>query len=155
MSDANKSEQVQKDDRRKRIIVYAAVLVGMFLLGLVPMWLVANSRANERDEARRELRICRIRSALASASADARRGDYEAARATASEFFTDLRTEMDRMDDSVFSQAQRDGLKPLLAQRDDLITLLARSDPASVDRLFDLYAAYRKTIGNAQPPSAK
>lgn len=155
MSDANKSEPVQTDDRRKRIIIYAAILVGVFLLGLVPMWLVAHSRANERDEARRELRICRIRSALASTAADARRGDYEAARQTASDFFTDLRTEMDKADDSVFTQAQRDGLKPILAQRDELITLLARSDPASVDRLFDLYGAYRKTIGNAQQPGVK
>jgi hypothetical protein len=31
--------------------------------------------------------------------------------------------------------------------RDNLITLLARSDPAPADRLSDLYLAYQKTMG--------
>lgn len=44
----------------RRVAIYAAVLVGVFLLGLVPMWLSARGRAAERDEARRELRLCRI-----------------------------------------------------------------------------------------------
>jgi hypothetical protein len=33
-----------------------------------------------------------------------------------------------------------------LAQRDELITLLARSDPASADRLTNLYVAYEKAM---------
>jgi hypothetical protein len=31
--------------------------------------------------------------------------------------------------------------------RDNLITLLARSDPASADRLSDLYLSYQKAMG--------
>jgi len=30
--------------------------------------------------------------------------------------------------------------------RDEIITLLARSDPASADRLSDLYVSYRKNM---------
>jgi hypothetical protein len=32
-------------------------------------------------------------------------------------------------------------------QRDDLITLLARSDPAAADRLTELYMSFRKAMG--------
>jgi hypothetical protein len=35
--------------------------------------------------------------------------------------------------------------------RDDTITLLARSDPASVDRLVNLYTNYRQAIATAPP----
>jgi hypothetical protein len=45
------------------------------------------------------------------------------------------------------SQQQRDALLPLLAPRDELITLLARSDPASADRLSNLYVVVRKVLG--------
>ena len=38
------------------------------------------------------------------------------------------------------------GVQPLLASGDGVITLLARSDPASADRLADLYTAYRKIM---------
>jgi hypothetical protein len=38
-------------------------------------------------------------------------------------------------------------VQPLLAGRDEIITLLARSDPASADRLSELYVAYRKAVG--------
>jgi len=75
---------------------------------------------------------------------DARRGDYEPARQATSEFFTRLRTEVDRGQDSVFTEAQRSNLTPVFATRDDMITLLARNDPASVDRLTDLYNKYRQ-----------
>jgi hypothetical protein len=83
---------------------------------------------------------------LASAVIDARRGDYEPARQAASQFFTSLRAEIDKGDASDLTQAQRAGLPPLFAGRDEVITLLARSDPAAADRLADLYVAYRKVM---------
>ncbi len=138
----------------RRAAVYAAVLAGVFLLGLVPMWLSARGRAAERDEARRELRLCRIQGGLAAAALDARRGDYEPARQGASSFFTALREQVDG-DASDLTQAQRESARPLLDRRDDLITLLARSDPASADRLSDLHASYRKAVGDAQTPAGR
>ena len=49
-------------------------------------------------------------------------------------------------DTSNFTKAQRQNMQPLFAGRDEIITLLARSDPASADRLSDLYVAYRKIM---------
>jgi hypothetical protein len=37
-------------------------------------------------------------------------------------------------------------MQPLMAGRDELITLLARNDPSSADRLADLFVAYRKIV---------
>ena len=88
-----------------------------------------------------------MQSNLASAAIDARRGDYEPARQAASQFFTSLRAEIDKGDSSYLTQAQRAAAQPLLDGRDEIITLLARSDPASADRLSELYVAYRKAVG--------
>lgn len=134
----------------KRVGIYAAVLLGVFLLGLIPMWLTARARADERDAARANLRLSQMQNRLASAAIDARRGEYEPARAAASEFFTSLRAEVDQGQETSLSQQQRENFRPLLAQRDEVITLLARNDPASVDRLTDLYVAYRQTIDGAR-----
>lgn len=91
---------------------------------------MAYSRAVERNQPRHELRLCTIQAALASATIDARSGNYEPARQAASNFFTDLRTEIDKGSESVFDQSQRENLTTLLTPRDEVVTLLSRGDPA-------------------------
>jgi len=136
--------------------VYFAVALVIFLLGLIPMWLKARAIAYQRDAAQRELHLSRIQNMLASSAVDAQRGEYEPARQEASDFFTALREQLDKDGmDAALTPSQRDGLKPLLAQRDDLITLLARNDPAAAPRLLDLHAAFRKAILGAPPESKK
>jgi hypothetical protein len=130
----------------RRWIIYAVVLLVVFLAGLVPMWLAARTHVRERDAARVSLRISTLQNTLANAAIDARRGDYEPARQAASEFFTNLRIETERGGDSAFNETQRNALRSLFDTRDDTITLLARSDPASADRLVDLYTKYRQSI---------
>lgn len=154
MSDTKPNETHHQPSLWKRVGVYAAIALAIFLLGLIPMWLIARGRAGERDEAKRdlaltqrELRLSRMQNTLASAVINARRGDYEQARQTASDFFTALRAQVDGGTSSALTQAQRESVTPLLARRDDVITLLARSDPASADRLSDLYISYVKAMG--------
>jgi hypothetical protein len=138
-----------------RIGIYALVALAFFLLGLIPMWLKANAAASERDAAQRELHLSRMQNMLASSAVDAQRGEYEPARQEASSFFTTLREQLDKGEtDATLTQPQRDGLKSLLAQRDDLITLLARSDPAAAPRLLDMHAAFRKALSSL-PPEVK
>ena len=133
----------------KRLLVFLVIFVVGLLLGLVPMWLTARQRGKELETTRAELRRTQMRSALSAAAVDARRGDYEPARKAMSDFFTALSSELDRGENSVLDQAQRGAVRPLLTQRDEIITLLARSDPAAADRLSDLDSAYRKATGNA------
>lgn len=138
---------IWQHERVRRLILYTAVVLVVFLLGLVPMWVRARTCARERDAAQTALRVSTLQNNLANAAIDARRGEYEPARQAASEFFTSLRTEIDRGRDSVFSETQRNTLRPIFDPRDDTITLLARSDPASADRLNALYNTYRQVVG--------
>ncbi|MCA1594687.1 MAG: hypothetical protein LC754_19070 [Acidobacteria bacterium] len=131
----------------RRFITYAGVLLVVFLLGLVPMWLQYRASAGRLADAEQRLTLITMQRNLASAAVDARRGDYEPARQSASQFFTSLRAEIDKGETSAFTQTQRGGMQPLFDGRDEIITLLARSDPASADRLSDLYVAYRKVVG--------
>jgi predicted exporter len=136
-------------DKLKRFGVHLAVALVVFLLGFAPMWMKASEARSQRDAARRELRLSRTQAALASAAIDARRGEYETARQTASDFFTTLRSELDAGDDSPLNARQRDSVAPLLQRRDEVITLLARGDPASAERLSDLYVSYRAAVNDA------
>src|ERR1044072_3768225 len=142
---------IWQNERVRRSLFYAVALLVVFLLGLVPMWMTARARERERDTAQHALRISTLQNALASAAIDARRGEYEPARQSASEFFTNLGTEVARGPDSVFSETQQNNLRSMFAVRDDTITLLARSDPASADRLAELYNAYRQATASATP----
>lgn len=132
--------------RMRRVIIYAFLLLVAFLIGFVPMWLKYLECSSCLSEAERQINIARIQNALASAVIDAQRGDYEPARQSASDFLTSLRAETERGNDSDLSQAQREEVQPLFTRRDEIITLLARSDPASADRLSDLYVSYSKIM---------
>ena len=146
MSEDVQTKPVKSSPVMPRFIIYAGVALIIFLLGFIPMWLKARAASSSLGERDHQLMLVRMQSNLASAVIDARRGDYEPARQGASEFFTSLRAEMDKGDTSNFTQAQRQAMGPLFAGRDEVITLLARSDPASADRLSDLYVSYRKIM---------
>jgi hypothetical protein len=130
----------------RRIGIYAVVLLFVFLLGLIPMWLKARGSASSLADAEHQLTLLKMQNSLASAVISSRRGDYEPARQATSQFFTALRAEVDKGSASSMTQAQKDGVQPLFAGRDEIITLLARGDPAASDRLSDLYVAYRKIM---------
>lgn len=141
-----------------RVGISAAALLLAFLLGLIPMgisrWRAVRQLSAERNavagqlvEAQRELRRQRLQNSLAAAALDARRGEFEAARQAASSFFTLLSQEVDNPAEAALAPAARERLRPLSAQRDEIITLLARNDPAAADRLADLYMIYRRDAG--------
>ena len=146
-----RGSSIWRNERVRRLVLSAAVLFVVFLLGLVPMWMTARGRARERDTAQAALRISALQNTLASAAIDARRGEYESARQASSDFFTNLSSEIRRGRDSVFNETQQNTLRSVFDTRDDTITLLARSDPASADRLVDLYNTYRQATGGAAP----
>ncbi len=146
MSEELQSKPAKPNSWMQRIPIYAAVLLIVFLIGFVPMWLKARGCAGTLATSQRELSLARLHNSLASAAIDARRGDYEPARQAASNFFTSLRAEAGKATDSVLTDLQKQNIQPLFAGRDEVITLLARSDPASADRLSDLYASYRKVM---------
>ena len=132
----------------RRVALYTTLSVGFFLLGFLPMWLKAGAAIEQRDAAQREVRLGQLQNALGAAMVDVQRGEYEPARQITSDFYTNLRSQIDAGNASVFTPGQREKLLPLLAERDEVITLLARSDPAATDRLFAVYSSYNKLTTN-------
>ena len=129
----------------KRIAFYVVFAVGFFLIGLIPMALRARQYDEEREAAQHEVRLKQMETQLAAAVINADRGEYEPARQTAGDFFALLRRQIDGPK-SDLSSLQRNRLQTVLSQRDDVITLLARSDPAAVNRLSDIYVTYQKAM---------
>ena len=110
------------------------------------MWIKARDCSSRLAEVERQSSLARMENSLVAAAMDAQRGDFETARVAASDFFTVLRAATSTDVESALSQAQKEGARPLLAQRDQIITLLSREDFASADLLSDLYVAYRKLM---------
>jgi hypothetical protein len=154
MSSSETENSYRRTGPWRRIAIYAGALLAAFLLGFVPMWWSARTRGIERDEARRALRVSQIKNDLSSAVIYSRRGEYEQARQATSSFFSALRSQCETTNETAdLTPSQCATAKPLLDQRDDLITLLARSDPASADRLSALYVSYEKAV--AEPFTSK
>ncbi len=132
----------------KRLISYALLALVFFLLGFLPGWVKSLGNADSLTAANNQLSLAQMQNSLASAVIDVQRGDYAPALQDTSKFFTDLRAETDRGGASALSAAQITAVQPLFAQRDAIIALLARSDPAAGARLSDLYSAYRALINH-------
>ena len=132
----------------KRVALFVSLSLGFFLLGFAPMWFRTTSAMEQRDAAQRGVRLGQLQNTVAAAVIEVQRGQYEPARQLTSDFYTNLRRQVDGDSGSLFTSSQREGLRSLLAERDELITLLARSDPAATDRLFVVYSTYNKLANN-------
>jgi hypothetical protein len=108
------------------------------------MWFKTTRAVEQRDAAQRGVRLAQLQKTLAAAVIEVQRGQYEPARQLTSDFYTDLRRHVDGDSADLFTTAEREGLGSLLVQRDELITLLARSDPTASERLFSVYSSYNK-----------
>lgn len=138
----------------RRVAAYVGLALIFFLLGAVPMWFKARENGKQRDAAQHELRLSHLQNSLSSAVIDAGRGEYEPARQTVSDFFTALGNQLDATgNQALLTPVQSESLRPLLSQRDELITLLARNDPAAAVRLSNFYVAYRKAMNGVRTQS--
>jgi hypothetical protein len=133
-------------ERSTRFRDFVIVFVIGLLVGFVPMWLRARQRTTERDQTLQKLQTSELKDQLSAAALDSRRGQYETARQELSAFFNSLDAVMSRKNDPDITPEKLKSIQPTLSQRDNLITLLARSDPASADRLSDLDLAFRKAV---------
>jgi hypothetical protein len=135
---------------KRKVITYFILILVAFLLGFVPMGLNSYKHSRNLSKVENQLNLVRIENALASSAIDARRGDYESARQAVSNFYTSLQSDTDKGKNSSFTQVQRESIKQLINNRDEIITLIARSDPASADRLSDLFVSYREIMNNKE-----
>ena len=126
----------------RRALNYVLVAAIAFLVGLAPMWLKARQAAADAARAETGWQRSRIQNLIGSAAINARHGDYVPARQSAGEFFAALASELQKPGASAFDESAKSNLRPLLEQRDTLIGLLSRSDPAAAERLSVVYFQY-------------
>ena len=156
MRNEDEGERVVADVPRggatsRRWLIWPALIVVAFLAGLLPMWWSKSNVSAELDRTKIELRRQEHLNSLSAAALYARRGEYETARQYASKFFTDMQAEMDIAESKTLTAQERTQIPQLIAGRDELITLLSRADPASAERLSNLYIEYRLATGGSQP----
>ena len=72
MSEDLQPKPVKSSPVMRRILIYAGVLLIVFLLGFVPMWVKARAANNRVAEIERHLIAARIQNDLAAAVIDAR-----------------------------------------------------------------------------------
>lgn len=134
--------------------IFAAIVLAAFLVGLIPMMMQKWTVQGELANTQKQLRQVEVKGLLTTAIVEANRGEYEPARQSASNFFTQLNTEQERGPEGFLTENQRGNIKPVFDARDSLITMLAQRDPAAVERLTNVYSTYLQTMGVAQPPTA-
>ena len=127
--------------------IFAIALIIAFLIGFIPMYMKANDYAAEHEVTKKTLIRSETGNLIAKAIVDAKRGEYEPARQNTSDFFTKLNAEIESGENGAYPAAQNEKLKSVFADRDAIITLLAQRDPASVERLTDIYLIYRQAVG--------
>ena len=115
---------------------WVIALLVAFLLGFIPMAIVAWNRGADASAVRRDLDTAELKNQIATAAMFARRGEYEPARQTVSGLFDRLRIRLEGQADA--DATQKEIFQKVLQQRDETITLLARSDPAAVGRLDEI-----------------
>lgn len=128
--------------RSRQIKMYGLCFLAGLLLGLIPTGIRLVQAQGERDALRQRLQVANLEMNLASAALMARHGDYTAARDAASRFFNDASLAVDAAD-QLLTPAQLTSLQSALAERDALITLLARGDTAGAERSTTMYVAHR------------
>lgn len=154
MAETEMKEQNPVRDKLIKWGIFAIVLIVAFLIGFIPMWMKANDYAAQTEVTQKALTRSEISNLIAKAIVDARRGEYESARQTTSDFYTKLNSEIEKGENSAYPSAQNEKLKQVFADRDAIITLLAQRDPASVERLTDVYLIYRQAIGETVTKTA-
>lgn len=128
--------------RSQKLKMYALSFLAGLVIGLVPMGISLVQAQGERDALQQRLQVASLEMNLANAALMARHGDYTAARDAASRFFDDARQAVDSGEDTL-TAGQVTTLQAALAERDALISLLARGDAAGAERATTMYVAHR------------
>jgi hypothetical protein len=139
-------------DRNRLIAIAAGIALAAFLLGFLPQWTRANGLRDRLDTTRQELaaaqhgvRMAHVEGQIGAALAEAQRSNYEQARQRMTEVYTELQAAAPAL-----QNAQRREVDAILAERDEMVTLLARAAPESRERVMLVYTRYH----NAFHPAA-
>ena len=134
-------------DRKKLIALWVVAAVVIFLVGFLPQWARANRASERLTDAQFELRLSRVENQIGAALSESLRSNYERAR----QIMTGVYAEMEAIGPQLDPAQQRE-VQAMLAQRDEIITLLARAAPESTQRLMLIYTRFHP-VGTPGAPA--
>lgn len=141
-------------DRTRLFAIAAGIALAAFLLGYLPQMSRANGLRGRLETSqqslrttRQELRMARVEGHIGAALVEAQRSNYEQARQRMTEVYATLQAAAPGL-----SGTQRSEVDAILAQRDEIVTLLARAAPQSRERLMLIYTRYHNAF---YPASAR
>lgn len=129
--------------------VSVAALLGL-LVGYLVQYARVQSLQDDLTTSTRALDAAQLEATLSGAVIEAQSGRYEVARQRASDFYTGLQR---RLLPAMESEQQTEA-RLMLAERDSIITSLARNDPTTSGSLALVLVRFRETIRLAAPDSA-
>jgi hypothetical protein len=117
----------------------AIAVVAAFIIGFAWQGIRANQLDGRLGDTRQALTLHQLEGSLAAATLESQRDSYEIARQHASDFFTGLQGATEDAPSGVRAE-----LEAMAGQRDQIITMLSRGDPAAADILSGMYSRYRE-----------
>jgi hypothetical protein len=136
-------------DRPKLIGLAVLAALVVFLLGFLPQWSRARGLSRELESTRQELRVSQLEGQLGAALTESLRSNYERSRQLMASFFSGLQAAAPNVEDA----GKRREMESVLAQRDEIITLLSRAQPESTQRLMLLYTTFHAAAAPADRPA--
>jgi hypothetical protein len=136
--------------RQNLAALIAGGLVLAFLIGFLPTWSRARSLDRELSATRHELALARLQGRIGAALVQVMQQEYESSRQMMAGYFTDLQGYRP----AIVEPERRAAADEILAQRDEVITLLSRSDPQGIQRLARLHARWSAAVDPGTHPPA-
>lgn len=132
------------------IAIAVGIALVAFLVGFLPQWSRASALRDRLDTAQHQLRMARVEGQIGAALTESLRSNYERARQLMTEVYATLETAAPSLEGT-----QRREVDAILAQRDEMVTLLARAAPESSQRVMLIYTRYHNAFhpGAAAAPA--
>jgi len=129
---------------RSALWIGSAAILG-FLAGFLVQYAQVGRAREQVANASAALQAARLEATLSAAVIEAQGGRFEVARQHASDFYTGLQRRLL----PVIGGAPQAEVRTMLAERDSIITSLARNDPASPGTLVGVLIRLRETVHRA------
>jgi hypothetical protein len=135
-------------DRNRLIAIAVGIALVAFLLGFLPQWSRGNGLRDRLHASQHDLRMSRVEGQIGAALTESLRSNYERARQLMTEVYSTLQAEAPGLQGT-----QRREVDAILAQRDEIVTLLARAAPESSQRVMLLYTRYHNAFSPRAAPA--
>jgi hypothetical protein len=142
---------LRKRSGKNRLLLYAIVLVVVFLLGFVPQYLKSYRLTAEVQTLSWQNKVGAARDLIGLTFLELSKNNFGVAAQHASQFFNQIRL----LNGEAIEPAQRDLLQQIGAQRDAVTAGLAQADPAVRAPVQEIFSQMHQLSAPQLPPAGK